>query len=177
MDGAGQEQLGYSLLELALVIILLGVVAFVAVPRFFHRSDYALTGFYHRFVSALDYGRSVAVATNCPVQVQVGSSSFALKQLGGSSPGDTLCPTGGYARAVANPATGEPFAAGAPSGTRFTTGTGDFCFGSKGQLLASCSQPDGPTATGDQTITLALDSGSASLSVTVFASTGYVQRG
>lgn len=177
MRGAGQEQRGYSLLELTLVIVLLGVVAFVAVPRFFHRSGYELTGYYHRFVAALDYGRAVAVATSCPVQVRVGAGGFALKQPGGSASGNTLCPTGGYTRAVSNPATGGAFAAAVPSGAAFTAGTGDFCFGGNGRLLASCSQPDGPAAAGDRTITLALGSGGASLSVTVYASTGYAQRG
>ena len=179
MHDAGQDQRGYSLLELALVIILLGVVAFVVVPRFVGRSSFHMTGYYDQVASALDYARSVAVASGCPVEVDLRSGGFSVKQPGGGIPSGKLCPdpASGYTRNLPNPATGDAFGISTPSGVSFTSGTGSpLCFGANGQLLADCSRPGGATAAGDRTVTLSAPGG-ASLSITVYASTGYAARG
>lgn len=173
MNDAGRDRRGYSLIELVFVLILLGVVAFIVVPRLFNRSTYSITAFYDRFTAALDYARSVAVASNCPVEVQITAGGFSLEQPSGTASGTNLCPSGSYTRSVPNPASGDPFTANTPSGATFSAGTGDFCFGSLGQVLADCAQPDG-AAGSNRTITL--QSGSATLTVTVYASTGYAAR-
>ncbi len=154
---------GYSLLELTLTLILLGIIGFIVVPRFFNRSTYGLTSFYDRFVAALDYARAVAVASNCPVNVQVTRTGFTLVHASNTS----LCPAG-PALPVKNPATGGDYAGTAPSGAAFTKGAGiTYAFGPNGAV---------GTGAGHATITLQGKAG-AVLSVTIYRSTGYVARG
>ena len=75
---------GHTLIELVTVIVILGILAGIAVPRFFDRQTFEEAGFYEEVASALRYGQKIAVGSGCPVQVTITAGGYDLKQQAGS---------------------------------------------------------------------------------------------
>ncbi len=71
---------GYTLVELVTVIVILGILAAFAVPRFADHQVFEERGFYEEVVAALRYGQKIAVGSGCPVQISIDASGYALTQ-------------------------------------------------------------------------------------------------
>jgi len=69
---------GFTLVELITVMVLIGIMAVVAVPRFFDRSAFDSRGFFDETKSLLRYAQKVAVAQRRTVCVALGGSGVAL---------------------------------------------------------------------------------------------------
>jgi len=113
---------GFTLLELVIVLVLLGALAAIALPRILEGGGFRSAAFTEQAAAALRYGQRLAVASGCEIQVQIhtsGSGGFSVRRRAGGS--DNAC----------GPA-GEPFTVPIPS-----PGGGDFSAEASGGVQVS----------------------------------------
>ena len=126
------RQRGYTLTELVITLVILGVLSAVAAPRFMDRGAFEDRGFSDQVVSALRYAQKLAVATGCEVQVSVAGGSYTLNQR------ITSCDTGAFTRAVSNPGSGETqYTATAPAGVGLSATASPIVFNALGQASSA----------------------------------------
>lgn len=101
--GRPLSQHGFSLLELILVIVLLGVLTIVALPRF-NTKPFSEAAFHQELISSIRYAQKLAINSGCDIQVQVvaAADSFAVTRRSGGSA--TSCGAGAFGEPVPNPA-------------------------------------------------------------------------
>ena len=114
---------GFTLIEFVIVLVLLGAIAAVALPRLFEGS-FRSSAFAEQVAAALRYAQRLAVASGCEIQVEIstaGGGGYALRRRAGGS--DTACGPSGEAFTVSIPSpTGGNFEAAASGGVEVTQG-------------------------------------------------------
>jgi MSHA pilin protein MshC len=130
------------------VILILGVLAVVAIPKFFGRTSFDALRFYDQAQATVRYAQKVAIAQRCnPVQVQITASSIQLSIL--PAVPVSACPVAAVT-AIAIP--GGSGALQAPSGVTLSPAT-TFTFDGGGRpsfagaLTLSVSAAGEPTRT------------------------------
>ncbi len=73
-------QRGFTVVELVVVIVIMGIVAAVAAPRFFDDRTFLERGYYEELAAALKYAQKLAVASGCPVQVAITAAGYGARQ-------------------------------------------------------------------------------------------------
>jgi MSHA pilin protein MshC len=104
------QQKGFTIVELVVVIVILGILSAVMAPRFFDQQDYQQRAFGDHLAQALFYAHSKAVASGCDVRVEVTSSGFTLYRHSATSSCGTVPPT---TTQLTHP-DGDPYTAVAP---------------------------------------------------------------
>lgn len=69
---------GFTLIELVMVLVMLGVLAVFAAPRVFNRGDFEARGFHDQTLSILRFAQKTAIAQRRTVCVAVGGSTVTL---------------------------------------------------------------------------------------------------
>jgi MSHA pilin protein MshC len=147
---AGQG--GFTLIELVMTMIVVGILAVVILPKFFDNSVFASRGFHDETLAVLRYAQKAAVAQRHTVCVTFTSTSVTLK-VASAPPPAIACNMD-----LSGPTGGAPYRIDAPSGVSYSAVPSDFYFTALGQ------------ASSGQTLQIA---GVAKM-ITVEAETGYV---
>ncbi len=101
---------GFSLMELVMVISITGILAVVALPRFFNQGVFDERGFFEETLAAARYAQKVALASGCDVQLSVNAGGYSLNRRNGG------CRSGAFSVAIAHPTRVGGFAASPPAG-------------------------------------------------------------
>ena len=75
---ARQRVRGFTIVELVTVMVMVGLLAAVAMPRFFQQDSFDARSFADQNVSMLRYAQKLAIAQNRPVFVQLDGTRMAL---------------------------------------------------------------------------------------------------
>lgn len=75
--GSQLNQRGFTLIELILVIVLLGVLAVFAVPRMFDSNDFNARGFHDETLGLLRYAQKTAIAQRRTVCVSLNATGVS----------------------------------------------------------------------------------------------------
>lgn len=161
------QQRGFTLIELIMVIVILGVLAVFAAPRLFNNSDLYAKGFHDESLAYLRYAQKTAIAQRRTVCVSFPSSSSLVLSIA-SSPETLDCsapttmngPKGDTASATLNARSG--------SGVTYSTTPAALNFNGLGQPTTSA----GVVLLVAQTIQVV----GVTNTITVEAATGYVHE-
>jgi MSHA pilin protein MshC len=138
---------GYTVIELVVVIVIIGILAGFAVPRFFNNAPFAELGYANELASALRQAQKVAVASGCDTSVSISTSGYQVAQRAAS--GSTCATSGTYSTPVLR-TDGTTLSGSPPSGANVNAAA-QYVFTSSGALTGSSSTT---SAVGTHTITV-----------------------
>ena len=138
---------GFTLVELVMVMVIIGILAVVVGPRFFNRQVFNERLFYEEALAAVRYGQKLAVASGCQIQASLDGSGYRLRRANN-------CTNGAYGAEVQGPDGQTPFAATLPNGVSVSASTFPVVFDSRGRPSAAVS-----AAIGAFTIRVTADTG------------------
>jgi len=155
------QQRGFTLIELIMVIVMLGILAVYAAPRMFNTGDFYARGFHDETLALLRYAQKTAIAQRRTVCVTFPDNTSAKLTIAANA-GNSTCPAGA---ATVNAPNGNP-SISARSPVTFDSTPMPFNFNGLGQPIVAT----GGTPMPIQEITIV----NASKKVIVEAQTGYV---
>lgn len=153
------QQGGFTVVELVVVMVVIGIISATAIPRFFSASGYETMAFVDESASAIRYARTIAVNTRCDTRIEVSASGYQIWQR------QTSCSSGGFTRAATRFG-GDNWAATAPG--NLTISGIDIYFDAQGRPHQSS---DDSLLSSSETLTV------NGRTVTVYTQTGFVQEG
>lgn len=107
-----KRQRGFTLVELITVMVVIGIFAVAALPRFFDKNVFDSRGYYDQVLSTLRFAQKTAVAQRHSVCVTFAANSITLTI-------DSDDPPNGCDANLTSPAGVTPFTVEAPDGVTF----------------------------------------------------------
>ncbi|TAN77823.1 MAG: type II secretion system protein [Gallionella sp.] len=123
---AGDNRRGFTLVELVMVLVIVGIIATVAAPRFFDNTLFQSRGFADQVQASLRYAQKIAIAQRrfaCVAFPTSGSIVLTTDVTAACAPGTDLPSLSGGASYVIN----------APSGITFAAAPANFSFDALGK--------------------------------------------
>ncbi|NKB38805.1 MAG: prepilin-type N-terminal cleavage/methylation domain-containing protein [Gammaproteobacteria bacterium] len=119
---------GFTLIELIVVLILVGVLSLYAASRFFSTTSFDQAGFAQQSLAAIRYAQKLAISSGCDIRLTFTASSIALhkwvdtsnNRCDSAAPSATITP-------VSQPGGGD-FSIQAPTGISVTASSAAFYF-------------------------------------------------
>jgi MSHA pilin protein MshC len=154
---------GFTLVELVTVMILIGILAVVALPRLDQAGSFGAAAFRDRVAATLRYAQKSAVAKRRMVCATIAADRIALRVAG--TFGATGCDAGSGGYALPGPDGLDPAAVSSSADARLATPVGPLYFQPSG---AATSDANGATVA-DFSLTV-----TGQTPITVNGATGYV---
>jgi MSHA pilin protein MshC len=126
---------GFTVIELVVVIVILGILSAYAVPRFFNTSPFAELGYANELAGVLRQAQKVAVASGCEASVSISITGYQVAQRAAS--GSSCATSGAYSTPVVR-SDGTTLSGSPPSGANVNA-TAQYVFTSSGALTGSSS--------------------------------------
>jgi MSHA pilin protein MshC len=74
------QQRGVTLVELVTVLVIIGTVGAMAIPRFFDNRVFEERGYVEDLASAVRHSQRIAIASSCQVQLTVSANGYSAMQ-------------------------------------------------------------------------------------------------
>jgi MSHA pilin protein MshC len=71
---------GFTVLEIASAVVIVGIIAAVTAPRFFDDKTFLERGSYEELAASLKYARKLAIVSSCPVRVQMTAHGYTASR-------------------------------------------------------------------------------------------------
>lgn len=157
---------GFTMVELIVILVLVGILAVSVVPRFFEREVFQARGFYDEALSILRYAHKTAVAQRRSVYFNLDAANEQI----------ALCYTSTFpcstvADQVPGPYGEKPYSVTAASGVDLQTTTATYFFDALGRPYSS---GDSVPTSNFSTLTFSVVGGDQTRTITVERESGYV---
>jgi MSHA pilin protein MshC len=154
---AGIAQGGFTLIELIMVLVIVGILAIAVIPRLFNNSDFQSRGFADQVQASLRYAQKEAIAQhrNVCVTFTLPAPSTIMLRIANFSGAASACDTN-----LISPSTGLAYVITAPAGIAFAALPTAFSFDALGRPNPGALLP--------------ISIPGATNSITIEAETGYV---
>lgn len=150
------SQSGFTIIELIVVMIVVGILAATMLPKFYGRHGFEERGFRDEIVAALRYAQKSAIAARRTTCASFSTTPAHVSFRVSNDFGAADCTTG----SALNGSDGQPLIVSAPSGTSFSSAPASVIFDAAGRPNAAAS--------------ISVSGLSSGLAITVEAETGYV---
>ena len=127
---------GYTVIELVVVIVILGVLAAIAGPRFFGTRVFNERGYADEVASAMRYAQKIAVASGCNVRLSISAAGYSAMQ---QAPSGNRCDvgSGAWTTPVMRP-DGETLSGTPPTDANVSAAT-TLIFNNKGAVISGAT--------------------------------------